>query len=121
MEDEKIKELFSRFEPEVSSEFEFMKRVERNLEAVEIVKQHNRAMMRQSRRAVVVAALCGFAAGVVMMMILPVIIARISALAINLPGDIAVDYNIVVWTLTAGVCALSSLGAYEIAMSRPLR
>ena len=39
-EDDKFKSLFSNFEPELSSDFRFMNKLQRNLNSVELVKQH---------------------------------------------------------------------------------
>ena len=40
MEDDKLKSLFSNFEPELSSDFLFMNKLQRNLNSVELIKQH---------------------------------------------------------------------------------
>ena len=38
MEDDKLKSLFSNFEPELSSDFLFMNKLQRNLNSVELIK-----------------------------------------------------------------------------------
>ena len=51
--DDNIKKLFEDFNPELSSRLDFMARLERNLDAVEIVKQHNSASHKAGRRIAV--------------------------------------------------------------------
>ena len=50
MEDDKFKSLFSNFDPELSSDTQFMGRLERNLNSVEIIKQHIAESKSQNKR-----------------------------------------------------------------------
>ncbi len=57
MEDDKLKSLFTNFEPELSSDFKFMNKLERNLNSVEIIKRHTAEVRSRNKKAVAIAAL----------------------------------------------------------------
>lgn len=122
MEDDKIKDLFSGFQPELSPSFKFMERLERNIEAIEIVKEQNIALKRRNKVAVAIAAVSGFAMGVILTLIFPLISNWVATINIPLPhlqsNSITIDYSIVSWIVMAGVCIITSLNAYEIAMAK---
>lgn len=122
MEDDKIKDLFSSFEPEMPSDFQFMARLRRSMEAVELVKQHNLAMRRRNKKAVVIAALSGFAAGVLLTLLFPLVGDWISVVSISIPhmgiSPITIEYQLVAWIVVAIVSVLIAFNVYEIAMSR---
>ncbi len=85
MEDDKIKELFNDFEPELSSSFQFMTKLKRNMEAVEIVKQHNAALKKRNKLAVAIAGVCGFAVGVILTLLFPLLGCWVPTFSISLP------------------------------------
>lgn len=120
MEEEKITDLFSNFQPELSSSFGFMTKLKRNMEAVEIVKQHNSTLRKRNRVAVAVAAVSGFFMGVVLTLLLPVIRECFSTLDMPLLqfSVFAVDYTILWWMVVAAACVLTAINAYEIAMAK---
>lgn len=120
MEEEKITDLFSNFQPELSSSFGFMTKLKRNMEAVEIVKQHNSTLRKRNRVAVAVAAVSGFLMGVALTLLLPVIRECFSTLDMPLLqfSGFAVDYTILWWMVVAAACVLTAINAYEIAMAK---
>lgn len=122
MEDDKIKELLSGFEPETSSDFQFMTRLQRSMEAVELVRQHNLAMRRRNKTAVVIAALSGFVTGVLLTLLFPLIEDWISGISISIPhmsiSPIAIDHQLVAWMVVAIISVLMALNVYEIALSK---
>ncbi len=122
MDDEKIKDIFRDFKPELSSDFQFMSRLEQNLNAVEIARQQNSDLRRQCRRAVVLASICGIVAGLILGLFMPVATDWISTARISVPfisiNSIRIDYTLIAWILSAGVSVIVALNAYEIAMAR---
>lgn len=120
MDDDKIKGLFSDFTPELSPDELIMSALQRNISAVESVRQQHVALRRRSRVAVLIAACVGFLTGVIFSLLLPMITNWIISVRITLPFiDVAsVDYSFMAWILMAGVSALTALNAYEIAMVR---
>lgn len=120
MEEEKITDLFSNFQPELSSSFGFMTKLKRTMEAVEIVKQHNSTLRKRNRVAVAVAAVSGFLMGVVLTLLLPLIRECFSTLDMPLLqfSGFAVDYIILWWMVVAAACVLTAINAYEIAMAK---
>lgn len=122
MEEDRLKDLFSDFQPELPSSFQFMARLQKNMEAVEIVKQHNLALRRRNKLAVAIAALSGFAMGVILTLLFPLIGDWVSTFSISLPhlhvSSITVDYSFLAWIVMAGVCIITALNAYEIALAK---
>ena len=60
-----LKSLFTNFEPELSSDFKFMNKLERNLNSVEIIKRHTAEVRSRNKKAVAIAAFAGFIVGFV--------------------------------------------------------
>lgn len=122
MDDDKIKNLFADFQPELSSTFQFMNKLEKNMETVELLKQHNIALKRRNKIAVVIAAASGFVMGVIMTLLFPFISSWLSTLSISLPhlhiNSLTIDYSCVSWIIMAGVCVITALNAYDIALAR---
>lgn len=122
MDDDKLKELFSGFEPELSPDSQFMSRLQRRMEAVELVKTHSAALRRRNKIAVVVAAVSGFVTGVVMTLLYPLIGTYIMTLPVTLPhisiASIHLGMQIAVWTSIALVSGITAYNAYQIALSR---
>lgn len=122
MEDDKLKELFKGFRPELSPEADFMSTLAKNMEVVERVKKEHGALKRRSRIAVCVAALVGFLAGTAMTLVMPTIVHRLSAIEISLPAvsptPATFDFTILGWIVTAATCAILSYNAYELTVSK---
>lgn len=122
MEDDKLKELFRGFEPELTSGFQFMARLQQSIDAVELVKQHSVALRRRNKVAVVIAALSGFLTGVLLTLLFPLVGDWISTIQISIPhfgfDTIVIDCRLFGWILLAVVSAFTALNAYEIAMSK---
>ncbi len=74
MEDDKLKDIFRDFDPDLSSSLQFISKLQRNMEAVEIVRQYNAALRRRNKLAVAIAGLCGFAVGVTLTLLYPFIV-----------------------------------------------
>lgn len=122
MEDDKIKGLFNDFQPELSSSFIFMAKLQKNMETVEILKRHNLALRKRNRVAVAIAAASGFIMGVILTMLFPLIGNWVSTITISMPrlgvSAISIDFSIILWIVTAGVCIITALNAYEIALAK---
>ena len=122
MADDKIKDIFKEFDPELSSSFQFMIKLKRNMEAVEIVRQYNASVKRRNKLAVAIAAACGFAMGILTTWLLPFITGWLASLnlTVSLPkvGDMTFDFGYLGWVLVAGVSVMTALSAYEIMLAR---
>lgn len=125
MDDDKIRSLFDNFEPELSSSFQFVNQLKKNMEAIEIVRRHNAELKKRNRLAVAIAAISGFAAGVVLTLLFPLIGSLVSTFNITIPrlhiSEITVDCRSAAWILVAGVSVIMALNAYEIAMAKLAR
>lgn len=122
MEDDDIKNLFAGFNPELASGNLFMAELQRKMEAVEIVRQHQVAMKKRNRLAIMVASLCGFAMGVLLSILSALCSDWIPVFSISLPyvrmEAFTVDYQFMKWVVMAIVSGVTAMNAYEIAIAR---
>lgn len=122
MDDDKLKKLFDNFDPELSSSFQFMDRLKKNMEAVEIVKQHNAELKKRNKLAVAIAAVSGFVMGVILTLLFPLVGNWVSTFNLSIPqlqiSAITINYSFVAWIIMAGVSIITALNAYEIALAK---
>jgi len=122
MDDDKLKDLFDSFDPELSSDIRFLSKLQRNMDAVELVKQRSMATRKRNKVAVAVAALSGFVMGVLIMLLLPFIEDWISTINFTIPyfsmSSLTVDLQIAGWMLASVVSGFTAFNIYEIVLSR---
>ncbi len=122
MEDDKLRNLFNDFQPELSSSSQFMTKLQKNMEMVEILKQHDIALKKRNKLAVVIAAVSGFVMGVILTLLFPLITNWVSTFSVSLPhlhiSNLTIDYSFVGGIVMAGVCIITALNAYEIALAK---
>lgn len=120
MEEDKLKDIFEGFNPELTSDSLFMSRLRRGMEAVEIVRERQAELRRRGSRAVVVAAITGFAVGILLSLMLPWLGDFVSRLSFNVPGGEAVSLNwtVIGWGIIGLASVLTSLNAYTITLTR---
>jgi hypothetical protein len=122
MEDDKLRNLFNDFQPELSSSSKFMSKLQKNMEMIEFLKQHDIALKKRNKLAVVIAAVSGFVMGVILTLLFPLIANWISTVSVSLPhlhiSNLTIDYSFVAWIIIAGVCIITALNAYEIALAK---
>lgn len=122
MEDDKIKSLFSNFDPELNSDFRFMRNLEEKLDSVEIVKQHNAEARSRCKKAVIFAALAGFVVGLLFSLLLPYISRVVADWQKALPTEsdlniLADNLPIIAWILILGTAVFVALNTYELSLS----
>ena len=122
MEDDKLKFLFTNFEPELSSDFKFMNKLERNLNSVEIIKRHTAEVRSRNKKAVAIAAFAGFIVGFVFSLFLPYLSNAVSDWQSTLPGVyimnlFADSFTIIAWAVIAGTSVLAAINTYEVSLS----
>lgn len=122
MEDDKLKDLFSNYEPDLSSSFQFMTKLKKNMEAVEIVRQYHAAQKRLNRWAVAIAGMSGFAVGVVMTLLFPFITEWIASFNFNIPlthtSALTFDFKYLTWLIVAAISVLTSVSVYNVVNSQ---
>ena len=122
MEDEEIKSLFRNFHPATTPSSLFMARLQKNMATVEMLRQHSAALRKRNTVAVAIAAATGFAMGVILTLLFPVILNAISTISISLPqlpiDNLSIGGEFMTWMLMAAVCVVTALNAYEIAIAR---
>ena len=122
MEDDKLKTLFSNFEPEISSEFQFMSKLQKNLNSVELIKQHNAEVKSRNKKAVAIAAITGFIVGFLVSLCLPYLTDVVSNWQLTLPSKsilntFADNFTIIAWIVTGAISVLATLNTYEFTLS----
>lgn len=122
MEDDKLKSLFSNYEPELSSDFQFMNKLQRNLNSVEIIRQHSAEVHLRNKKAVAIAVFAGFIVGFLFSLSLPYLIDAVSNWQLTLPREsilntFASNFTIIAWLVIGGTSALVALNSYEISLS----
>lgn len=122
MDDDNIKLLFQDFQPNLSSDFAFLSKLERNLNSVEIIRQQANQLRRRSRMAVIIAAVVGFVTGFVASYLVPYIGGIISDIQLSLPDSGAMrliaDYQTpIAWTIVGTLSLIMTLNAYDITQS----
>lgn len=122
MEDDKLKSLFSNFEPELSSDFLFMNKLKRNLNSVELIQQHTVEVRSRSRKAVAIAAIVGFIVGFLFSLSLPDLSEAVSNWQLTLPSEsvmnvFANNFTIIAWLVIGGTSVFAALNSYELSLS----
>ena len=122
MEEDKLKDIFKEFNPELSSSFQFMTKLQKNMEAVEIVKQYNADQKKRNKFAVTIAAACGFAMGVILTLLFPLIEDFVSNFSVSLPflhvSNLTIDFSFISWISIGALSVITALNAYDIALAK---
>lgn len=122
MEDDKLKSLFENFEPELSSDIQFVNKLQQNLNSVEIIKRHTAEVRACNRKAVAIAAIVGFIVGFLFSLSLPYMSEAVSNWQLTLPREsmlntFADNFTIIAWLVIGGTSVLAALNSYEISLS----
>lgn len=122
MEDDKIKEMFAAFNPELPPANDFMERLRHNMEAVEMIRRRQAQLRRQGRKAVAIASLAGFAAGMLFSMMLPWIGATVERMQLashagTWANMLADNYVTISWSVIAAITVFTAINVYEIAIA----
>lgn len=125
MEDDKLRSLFADFQPELSSDRQFMSCLERNMESVEIVKRRMAEMRARNRRAIAVAAVVGFVVGFVFSLALPYLSGLVADWQLTLPEEsvmsVAADYfAVIAWGVTGATAVIAAINTYDMMTSKPI-
>lgn len=122
MEDDKLKSLFASFEPDISSDYQFMTKLQRNLNSVEMIKKHAAEERTRSKQAVAIAAIIGFIVGFLFSLSLPYLSNAILNWQLTLPTDsmmqaFADNFTIISWGIIGATSVIAALNTYEISLS----
>ena len=125
MEDDKLRSLFADFQPELSSDRQFMSCLERNMESVEIVKRRMAEMRARNRRAIAVAAVVGFVVGFLFSLALPYLSGLVADWQLTLPEEsvmsMAADYfAVIAWGVTGATAVIAAINTYDMMTSKPI-
>lgn len=127
MEEDRIKELFREYDPELSSSKAFINRLERHLDAVEMIHRENAAVMKRNRVAVIAAACAGFISGMIFTLLLPYLVDIVGYFIETLTGLLGNNgfygyHQAISWIFVGAVSVFVALNTYDITLSLlPLR
>lgn len=119
MEDDKLKNLFAAFQPELSPDNEFMEKLERNLATVEVVREQIALGRKKNRVAVMVAAIAGFIFGAVSVLAYPTLLNMVHTILIGVSSSdyqFSIYENICTYILIAVALVVIAYSAYDITM-----
>lgn len=114
MEDDKLKNLFAGFDPELSDDAHFMSQVVRSLQAVEFAKQQCARVQRVNRISVAVASIVGFLCGMAFTLSYPYLLSLLDGFR-DMGRDVAwmiSEYgDLMVWIIcSVFTCVLTYVG-----------
>lgn len=118
--EDKIKQLFDNYSPELSSDTRFMERLERNIEVIETIRRQNRTALRRNRFSMLAAGISGFVAGVIFTLCYPFITGAIAALGNSLPQVpfLSGEYtNISAWIIIGMLTLIITAVTYDLSAS----
>ena len=87
MDDDKLKDIFAGFNPEISDSADFMAGLNRHLELAELARQRLEAARRRSKRAVIIAAIAGFGGGVMSALCYPALLRLAASWSVETRSD----------------------------------
>lgn len=122
MEEDKLKSLFSDFEPELSPDLQFLGNLERSMDSVEMVRKQLAEMKSNCRTAVAIASFAGFIVGVLFSLTLPYLTRAVDNWRLTLPDaslatPMADNFTILAWMGIAAVSVFTALNAYDLSLS----
>lgn len=122
MDDNNIRSLFSDFNPELSSDFQFINKLQRSLDSVEIIKQHSAEVRSRSRKAVAIATVVGFIVGFIFSLSLPYLSEAVSNWQLTLPGEsmlnaVANNFTVIAWLAVGATSVLAAINTYEASLT----
>lgn len=123
MEDEKLRELFTRFEPELEPDQLFLAHLEKQMRAIEILREYNVKFRRRNRIAVIAAALAGFVTGVIFTLLLPSFSQWLTTVSFTIPyvslPAMTINLEYLSWAVMAILSVAAAVSVYEL-MRQPL-
>lgn len=122
MEDVKLRNLFSSFEPELTSDIEFMEKIQRNLDTVELIRRQTVSERSKNKKAVMIAASVGFIVGVLFSLLVPYLSHEVTNWRLTLPGEsflnmLVDNFTLIVWLVIGATSVLTALNTYELTLS----
>lgn len=125
MEEDKLKSLFAEFRPELPSDSQFINRLERNMESVEIVKRRMAETRARNRRAVTVAAVVGFVVGFLFSLTLPYLSGVVAGWQLTLPEESVMSvladwFAVISWVVIGAVAVTAAINTYDMMTSKPI-
>ena len=121
MEDDIFKSLFSEFKPELSSDVEFMSKLNKSLTAIDLIKQHVADTRLRNKQAVVIGLVVGFIVGVLFSMLLPYLKVIVSDWQLTLPNEsilntFANNFTAIAYLVIGTTSVLAALNTYEVSL-----
>jgi hypothetical protein len=117
-----LNNIFSSYEPELSSDDLFIRRLEYKLDTIKLLKDQNVAMRRRCRRAIVAAATAGFVVGLIFSLAMPYIIHAFMSLKAYMPDSslltaLADNCRYTIWPLICATSLFIAVNTYEISLA----
>lgn len=120
--DQKLRELFGLFNPDTGSDVQFIRTLEKRLDAVELIRKHNAQVVHNMRNAAVAAACAGFICGFLFSLALPYIGVVANQIMTSVPRNsflsvVATNYVLISWIIISILTGTLSLNTYHLYMT----
>ncbi len=114
--DNQLQRIFDAYNPELTSTADFMQRLNRELNAVEIIKQRNDANLRATKISALIACVVGFIMGAILSLMQPVICNAFLNLQVFMSLQ-AASINIISWCAVGLATVVVSCAARELSIA----
>lgn len=113
MEDDRIRELFNSYAPEISSDREFLNKLGKNMDSLEFIRCESIRNERLRRKALFAACIAGFAAGVLFTLVFPYISRAVASLisAISVGPEVITTLS---WIIVGSLILIATFITYDI-------
>jgi len=122
MEDDKLKVLFKSFDPELSSDINFMAHLQRSMETIECIRRQNATQRKRNKVAIIIAAASGFIMGIILTLLFPIISNWLTNINASLPTfkitSLNIDPSFIGWIIIAGACIILTINVYELTLAK---
>ena len=111
-----LNDIFDNYRPRLSPSADFMEGLNRRLDAVRLIKEHNAAHRRRCHRAVVIAAIAGIATGIIISAFLPGLGQIFADMAEATTGHVMFG-SALPWLVLAGMSTAAAYAAYDLTLA----
>lgn len=105
--DDKLKDIFTNFNPETTDSDDFVMKLQTKLDAIDVIKEDTHKQQTRTRRAVVAAAVAGFISGVIFSLTIPYLGAFLTGKTI-----------VIAWVIVAAASLTIAYNTYTLALAK---
>lgn len=121
MDDNKLKSLFSEFNPELLSDVEFLSKLNNSLITIDLIKQHLTDTRLRNKLALVIGLVAGFIVGIMFSILLPYLKDIVSNWQMMQPNEPILNifennFTAIAYIVIGTTSVLATLNTYEVSL-----